>query len=72
MPTGALHSHYWSGSADAGETPPDPPTSGTLVSYPLWQTSVTVGSGLGALQALYERWRPSQTTTQMRDHGHHR
>lgn len=63
MPTAALHSHYWQ-AEQASSPPPDPPTSGAVVSYPAWQMTVTFGSGFGALQALYERWRPSHTTTQ--------
>lgn len=59
MPSGAFHSNYWAGSADA----PAAATT-TVVSYPTWMTTVTVGMGFGVLQALYERWRPSVTTTQ--------
>lgn len=62
MPTAACHSFYWEDKQDG--PPPDPPTSAGAVSYPTWQMTVTMGSGFGALQALYERWRPSQTTTQ--------
>lgn len=62
MPTAALHSHFW---MDQGsESPPDPPVSGAQVSYPAWQMTVTLGSGWGALQAIYDRWRPARTTTQ--------
>lgn len=71
MPTAAFHSFFWDGSADAGETPPDPPTSGAQVSYPTWQMTITphvAGSGFGALQAVYERWLQMQ----VRDHGDHR
>lgn len=63
MPTAALHSHYWSGSATA---PPAPIVSG-VASYPMWQTTITMGSGLGVFQMLYDRWRPQATTTQVRD-----
>ncbi len=56
MPTAALHSHYWAGSNGT----PVALTSGPA-SYPIWQTSIIVGSGLGVLQALYERWQASQT-----------
>jgi hypothetical protein len=67
MPSAALHSHYWAGSATA---PAAPIVSGTA-SYPLWQTTITIGSWLGVFQVLYERWRPEQrTTTQVRSHGH--
>ena len=71
MPTAACHSFFWAGSADA-PAPPDPPTSGSQVSYPTWQTTITIGSGFGVLQAVYDRWRPSVTTTQVRDDGNHR
>jgi hypothetical protein len=63
MPTGALHSHFWMDQGPPPD-PPDPPTSGAQVSYPAWQMTVTFGSGFGALQALYDRWAPSRTTTQ--------
>lgn len=68
MPTAALHSHYWSGSADPA---PDPPLTSSGVGYITWQTTITLGSGLGALQAVYDAWRPSRTTTQVRRDGNH-
>ena len=72
MPTAALHSHYW--ESKAAGAPPDPPQSAGVVSYPTaWHTTVTIGSVFGALQAVYENWRPSVTTTQqVRDDGDNR
>lgn len=52
----------WKARAAGAPTPPL--TSGPFVSYPMWQTTVIVGSLGGVFQELYERWRPSVTTTQ--------
>ena len=67
MPSAVFHSNYWAGSADAPAAATE-----TVVSYPRWMTTVTVGSGFGALQAVYERWRPTATTTQVSNGDHRR
>ena len=59
MPTAALHSHFWAGSA--GAPPPSPPT-GTGSSYQRWMTNVTVGGGFGVMQVVWE-WAVSAATT---------
>ena len=59
MPTGALHSHYWAGPS----TPAIPPGTGASAAggYPVWQTTVVVGSGFGVTQVIWEmaieQWR---------------
>lgn len=65
MPTAALHSNYWAGSADA---PPDPPETGiaNVVSYPHWQTTVTVGSGFGVSQVVWE-WLVARAKARAKD-----
>jgi hypothetical protein len=66
MPSAALHSQYWAATAA--------PASGAsqVVSYPLWQTTITLGSGFGALQAVYDTLTTrttTRTTTQDVTHG---
>ena len=58
MPTASLHSHYWAGSADA----PPAPSAVDQASYPKWMTSITVGSGFGVLQVVWE-WAMRRTDT---------
>ena len=71
MPSAACHSFYWAGSADA----PVSPTNADTNPYLRWMTVINVHSVSGSLganvfQAIYEQWRPSRTTTQVR-HGDH-
>lgn len=52
MPTGAMHSFYWAGSAD----PPPGGLGDSTASYIPWQAAVlTIPSGFGAFQALWDR-----------------
>ena len=55
MPTAALHSQYWAGSADAPD-PPDPPETGDSANngYVPWQTTVVIGGGFGVTQVVWE------------------
>jgi hypothetical protein len=57
MPTGALHSHYWAGSADAPAAP-----QSTTVAYVPWQVNVIAGGGFGVLQVVWE-WAVYQSQT---------
>lgn len=52
MPSGAFHSQYWAGSADA----PAPPQTGASANggYVPWQTTVVIGSGFGMTQVAWE------------------
>jgi len=54
MPSAWAHSHYWQHErADAPEGQVGASARGGYVPF---QTTVTIGSLFGALQALYERW----------------
>ena len=54
MPSAWAHSHYWQHErADAPEGQVGASARGGYVPF---QTTVTIGSLFGAVQALYERW----------------
>jgi hypothetical protein len=50
MPTAALHSNYWAGSADA----PAAAAETVLSHYPAWQATVITPSLFGSFQIVYE------------------
>jgi hypothetical protein len=54
-----MHSHFWSGSADAPLVPVVSANGG----YVAWQTTVIVGSGFGFTQVVWD-WLLARTTTQ--------
>ena len=54
------HSQYWQTQAAVV-----PPAATDVVSYPRWMTTITVGSGLGGVQGVWELWL--QRTVQDRD-----
>ena len=54
------HSAYWQTPSTAAA-----PTAAAIVSYPRWMTTITVGSGLGGVQGVWETWL--RRTVQERD-----
>lgn len=53
MPSAAFHSNYW--QRDSAGPPPVTAGASARGGYIPWQTTVTIGSLFGVLQALYER-----------------
>lgn len=53
MPGLWSHSFYWANATPSTVADPVRPVTG----YPGWQAGVIVGTGLGAVQTIWDRWR---------------
>ena len=62
MPGASFHSNFWAGSADI----PVPPAVTTVLGYPAWQTTITIGGGFGVTQVVWE-WLVARVERRLTD-----